>query len=82
MFQMLSENNFVYDCSWPTRQYGYIDAEYGLYPYTLDYKSKQVSILVVVLKCFVDVSNHLFKGLSDPALSHLFLAWHLGTAND
>merc|ERR1711976_713859 len=41
MFQMLSENNFVYDCSWPTRQYGYIDAEYGLYPYTLDYKTKQ-----------------------------------------
>ena len=24
-----------------TRAYGYIDAEYGLYPYTLDYASKQ-----------------------------------------
>jgi len=41
MFQMLAENNFLYDCSWPTRAYGYIDAEYGLYPYTLDYASKQ-----------------------------------------
>ena len=42
MFQMLSENNFKYDRSWPTRQFGYVDAETGLYPYTLDYPSKQV----------------------------------------
>jgi len=41
MFQMLAENNFLYDCSWPTRQYGYLDAEYAMFPYTLDYKSKQ-----------------------------------------
>merc|ERR1712012_557572 len=41
MFQMLSENNFKYDCSWPTRQFGYVDTETGLYPYTLDYPSKQ-----------------------------------------
>ena len=42
MFQMMEENNFLYDSSWPTRQYGYIDAEYAMFPYTLDYKSKQV----------------------------------------
>ena len=41
MFEMLRENNFLYDCSWPTRAYGYTDAEYGLYPYTLDYATKQ-----------------------------------------
>ena len=41
MFQMLAENSFLYDCSWPTRAYGYIDAEMGLYPYTLDYSSVQ-----------------------------------------
>jgi len=41
MFQMLAENNFLYDSSWPTRQYGYIDAEYAIFPYTLDYKTKQ-----------------------------------------
>ena len=41
MFQMLAENNFQYDCSWPTRAYGYTDAEQGLFPYTLDYKSTQ-----------------------------------------
>jgi len=41
MFQMLAENSFHYDCSWPTRAYGYIDAEMGLYPYTLDYSSVQ-----------------------------------------
>ena len=44
MFNMLMNNNFLYDCSWPTRAYGYIDAEYGLYPYTLDYSSKQGDI--------------------------------------
>ena len=43
MFQMLAENNFKYDCSWPTRSYGYIDAETGLYPYTLDYPTKQAN---------------------------------------
>ena len=43
MFQMMEENNFLYDSSWPTRQYGYIDAEYAMFPYTLDYKTKQVS---------------------------------------
>ena len=41
MFKMLQDNNFMYDCTQPTRKFGYIDAEYGLYPYTLDYKSKQ-----------------------------------------
>jgi len=41
MFQMLAENNFMYDCSWPTRSYGYMDAESGLFPYTLDYESIQ-----------------------------------------
>jgi len=40
-FKALYENNFLYDCSWPTRAYGYIDAEFGLYPYTLDYESRQ-----------------------------------------
>jgi len=41
MFKMLYDNNFLYDCTWPTRRFGYVDAEYGLYPYTLDYKTKQ-----------------------------------------
>jgi len=41
MFQMLAENNFEYDCSWPTRRYGYVDAEFGLFPYTMDYDSIQ-----------------------------------------
>jgi len=40
-FSMLFNNNFDYDCSWPTRAFGYMDAENGLYPYTMDYKSCQ-----------------------------------------
>ena len=41
MFKALYENNFLYDCSWPTRAYGYVDAEFALYPYTLDYATRQ-----------------------------------------
>ena len=41
MFQMLAENNFEYDSSMPTRAYGYIDAEFGLFPYTMDFRSIQ-----------------------------------------
>jgi len=41
MYSMLEKNNFKYDCSWPTRAFGYVDAEQSLYPYTLDYKSVQ-----------------------------------------
>jgi len=41
MYQMLQENKFKYDCTWPTRTYGFLEAENGLYPYTLDYKSIQ-----------------------------------------
>lgn len=41
MYAMLQHNNFSYDCTWPSRAYGFTDAENGLYPYTLDYKSKQ-----------------------------------------
>jgi len=40
-FSMLHNNNFDYDCSWPTRAFGYMDAETGLYPYTMDYQSVQ-----------------------------------------
>merc|ERR1712126_789676 len=40
-FFMLENNNFQYDCSWPTRKFGYKDAMLGLYPYTLDYRSVQ-----------------------------------------
>ena len=51
MFQMLKENNFDYDCSWPTRKFGYLDAEAGLYPYTLDYKSVQDCPIEPCPKC-------------------------------
>ena len=51
MFEMLSENNFNYDCSWPTRAYGYVDAENGLYPYTLDYSSIQDCPIEPCPKC-------------------------------
>jgi len=51
MWQMLAENNFEYDCSWPTRKYGYVDAESGLYPYTLDYATVQDCPIKPCPKC-------------------------------
>ncbi|CAB3369415.1 Hypothetical predicted protein [Cloeon dipterum] len=36
-FQMITNNNFLYDCSWPTQSF----VGKGLYPYSLDYKSNQ-----------------------------------------
>jgi len=51
MFTMLENNNFKYDCTWPTRRYGYVDAMDGLYPYTLDYKSVQDCPIEPCPKC-------------------------------
>lgn len=51
MFQMIAENNFKYDCSWPTRSFGYVDAESGLYPYTLDYSTVQDCPIKPCPKC-------------------------------
>ena len=42
MYNMLMNNNFKYDASWPTRQFGFVNAENALYPYTLDFQSVQV----------------------------------------
>jgi len=50
-FTMMQNNGFKYDCSMPTRLYGYIDADRGLYPYTLDYKSKQDCEVGTCPKC-------------------------------
>jgi len=51
MFQMLYENNFDYDCSWPTRKFGYLDAAAGLYPYTMDFKTVQDCPIEPCPKC-------------------------------
>jgi len=37
MYQMLQNKGFMYDCSAPSRLFGYTDLQYGRYPYTLDY---------------------------------------------
>ena len=43
MFSALKKNNFKWDCTWSTRQ----SVDPGLWPYTLDYKSHQVSQLAM-----------------------------------
>lgn len=39
-FEMLQKDNFLYDCSWPTRH-----TSPGLWPYTLDYASTQDCVI-------------------------------------
>ena len=39
MYQMMADNNFKYDCSQPSRAFGYTNMKYGRYPFTYDYKS-------------------------------------------
>jgi len=51
MYSMLEHNNFRYDCTWPTRKFGFTDAMQGLYPYTLDYKSVQDCPIEPCPKC-------------------------------
>jgi len=41
MYTALERDGFAYDCSWPTRDYGYLDMDIGLFPYSLKYKSIQ-----------------------------------------
>jgi len=41
MFTALYQLNFTYDCSWASRDYGYLNMDSGLFPYTLDYASVQ-----------------------------------------
>merc|ERR1712061_143402 len=37
MYQMMQQKGFLYDCSSTSRYFGYIDLQYGRWPYTLDY---------------------------------------------
>merc|ERR1712243_523946 len=50
-FFMLENNNFQYDCSWPTRKFGYKDAMLGLYPYTMDFRTVQDCPIEPCPKC-------------------------------
>merc|ERR1711936_370145 len=50
-FNAMKRHGFTYDCSWPTRAYGYINASEALYPYTLDYKSDQDCPIEPCPKC-------------------------------
>jgi len=51
MFDMLANNSFTHDSSWPTRNFGYLNTMNGLYPYTLDYKTKQDCPIEPCPKC-------------------------------
>ena len=39
MYKMMADNDFLYDCSAPSRVYGYTNMKYGRWPFTYDYYS-------------------------------------------
>jgi len=41
MYTALERDGFSYDCSWPSRSFGYLDLDIGLFPYSLKHKSVQ-----------------------------------------
>jgi len=51
MFEALYENHFQYDCSMPSRAFGYLNLENGLYPYTLDHDTIQDCEVEVCPSC-------------------------------
>jgi len=51
MFTALSKMGFSYDCSWASRNFGYLDLDVGLFPYTLDYKTIQDCPIAPCPKC-------------------------------
>ena len=79
MYSMLEHNNFRYDCTWPTRKFGFTDAMQGLYPYTLDYKSVQVSADNMVK---LAMTNAISAGLPHRALPQVLPPRCLGAAHD
>ena len=79
MYSMLENNNFRYDCTWPTRKFGFTDAMQGLYPYTLDYKSVQVSADNMVK---LAMTNAISAGLPHRALPQVLPPRYLGAAHD
>ena len=40
---MMQKLGFEYDSSMPSQTYGYLNLEQGRWPYTLDYKAKEIS---------------------------------------
>ena len=38
-FSMLQENGFEYDCSMPSQEYGFVNLDSGIWPFTLDHQS-------------------------------------------
>ena len=41
MFTMLQEDNFTYDATQPTNEFGYMNMANGRWPHTLDYLREQ-----------------------------------------
>ena len=65
----------------PCCRYGYIDAEYAIFPYTLDYKTKQVR-RTLQDNANVTVTTLSAAGLPDRAVPQLLLAGGVGAAHD
>ena len=50
-YAMMVHENFQYDCSRPTRAYGYTNMRNGLWPFTMDYQIKMDCSIAPCPKC-------------------------------
>ena len=57
MIEMLKEQGFQYDCTSPSREYGYLNMENGAWPFTYDYRWVKIcSIHNFMYQCLEIVS--------------------------
>merc|ERR1719490_702039 len=82
MYDVLAQENFDYDCTWPTRRFGYIDAEQGLYPYTVEDPDQVYDMLMKNFKRVyegdVDFDGQLVPGNRAPWGLYMHAAWFFG----
>ena len=50
-FKMLEDEGFLYDCTMPSRTFGYLNLENGRWPFTLDYRSSMDCQIEPCPKC-------------------------------
>lgn len=74
-FAMMAHENFKYDCSRPTRAYGYTNMANGLWPFTMDYQPKMDCQIAPCPKCsfpefwvqpMLDLEDNWFDADADP----------------
>lgn len=73
-FQMMLDDGFEYDCTMPSRNFGYLNMANGRWPFTYDYRSEMDCQIEPCPKCS-------YKGIWSQPILDLDDAW-LGSGGD